>query len=165
MMQRHVSPTMSSAFQCPWHNIQRAQHTHPVSLGHRMTPLRANYYSKRQNDRARQRQRSCTAAASTDNGNSASADDQTFFATTPLYYVRSLSTFHAFSEAINMREDCFKSEGVLGLQVNAEPHMGSAYTTIAADAITRFQRLQGRRVAFITGVLSSLMTHLAQLSG
>ena len=42
--------------------------------------------------------------------------------------------------------------------------MGSAYTTIAADAITRFQRLQGRRVAFITGVLSSVVTYMAQLS-
>lgn len=37
------------------------------------------------------------------------------------------------------------------LQVNAEPHMGSAYTTMAADAITRFQRLKGKRVSFVTG--------------
>ena len=29
--------------------------------------------------------------------------------------------------------------------------MGSAYPTIAADAIARFQRLRGRRVAFVTG--------------
>ncbi|CAL9118124.1 unnamed protein product [Musa textilis] len=35
--------------------------------------------------------------------------------------------------------------------VNAPPHMGSAYTTIAADAIARFQRLLGKRVVFITG--------------
>ncbi|KAK7310422.1 hypothetical protein RJT34_07939 [Clitoria ternatea] len=35
--------------------------------------------------------------------------------------------------------------------VNAPPHMGSAYTTIAADAIARFQRLLGRKVIFITG--------------
>ncbi|BFI28150.1 methionyl-tRNA synthetase [Marchantia polymorpha subsp. ruderalis] len=35
--------------------------------------------------------------------------------------------------------------------VNAAPHMGSAYPTIAADALARFQRLQGRRVVFITG--------------
>eukprot|EP00262_Sarcandra_glabra_P020627 TRINITY_DN832_c0_g1_i1.p1 TRINITY_DN832_c0_g1~~TRINITY_DN832_c0_g1_i1.p1 ORF type:complete len:604 (-),score=80.16 TRINITY_DN832_c0_g1_i1:46-1857(-) len=35
--------------------------------------------------------------------------------------------------------------------VNAPPHMGSAYTTIAADAIARFQRLLGRKVTFITG--------------
>lgn len=35
--------------------------------------------------------------------------------------------------------------------VNAAPHMGSAYPTIAADALARFQRLQGRDVNFITG--------------
>lgn len=35
--------------------------------------------------------------------------------------------------------------------VNAPPHMGSAYTTIAADAMARFQRLQGKTVVFITG--------------
>ncbi|GJP75234.1 hypothetical protein CLOP_g5692 [Closterium sp. NIES-67] len=35
--------------------------------------------------------------------------------------------------------------------VNAAPHMGSAYPTIAADALARFQRLQGRRVTFVTG--------------
>ena len=37
------------------------------------------------------------------------------------------------------------------LQVNAEPHMGSAYTTIAADVVARFQRLRGRRVTLVTG--------------
>ncbi|XP_050210694.1 methionine--tRNA ligase, chloroplastic/mitochondrial isoform X2 [Mercurialis annua] len=46
---------------------------------------------------------------------------ETFVLTTPLYYV------------------------------NAPPHMGSAYTTIAADAIARFQRLLGKRVIFVTG--------------
>ncbi|XP_039113902.1 methionine--tRNA ligase, chloroplastic/mitochondrial [Dioscorea cayenensis subsp. rotundata] len=35
--------------------------------------------------------------------------------------------------------------------VNAPPHMGSAYTTIAADSIARFQRLLGKRVIFVTG--------------
>ncbi|KAF6165073.1 hypothetical protein GIB67_000657 [Kingdonia uniflora] len=35
--------------------------------------------------------------------------------------------------------------------VNAPPHMGSAYTTIAADTIARFQRLLGKKVIFITG--------------
>ncbi|XVF83628.1 hypothetical protein PTKIN_Ptkin16aG0505000 [Pterospermum kingtungense] len=34
--------------------------------------------------------------------------------------------------------------------VNASDHMGSAYTTIAADAIARFQRLLGKQVIFIT---------------
>jgi len=35
--------------------------------------------------------------------------------------------------------------------VNALPHIGSAYTTIAADAIARWQRLQGKSVLLITG--------------
>lgn len=35
--------------------------------------------------------------------------------------------------------------------VNALPHIGSAYTTIAADAIARFHRLLGESVLLITG--------------
>ncbi|BAZ46879.1 methionyl-tRNA synthetase [Chondrocystis sp. NIES-4102] len=35
--------------------------------------------------------------------------------------------------------------------VNDVPHIGSAYTTIVADAAARFQRLQGKSVLFITG--------------
>ena len=35
--------------------------------------------------------------------------------------------------------------------VNAAPHIGHAYTVIAADVIARFQRLDGRRVHFLTG--------------
>ncbi|MDB9525626.1 methionine--tRNA ligase [Oscillatoria sp. CS-180] len=35
--------------------------------------------------------------------------------------------------------------------VNALPHIGSAYTTIAADAIARFHRLLGQPVLMITG--------------
>eukprot|EP00983_Pelagomonas_calceolata_P092041 1157623-Pelagomonas_calceolata.AAC.1 len=31
------------------------------------------------------------------------------------------------------------------------PHMGSAYSTIAADTAARFQRLKGRNVRFVTG--------------
>lgn len=34
---------------------------------------------------------------------------------------------------------------------NALPHMGSAYTTIAADAIARAQQLQGKSVLLVTG--------------
>eukprot|EP00884_Botryococcus_braunii_P015757 jgi/Botrbrau1/2865/Bobra.0036s0010.1 len=49
------------------------------------------------------------------------AEQDSYFLTTPLYYV------------------------------NAEPHMGSAYTTIAADTIARFQRLCGKQVTFVTG--------------
>jgi methionyl-tRNA synthetase len=35
--------------------------------------------------------------------------------------------------------------------VNDVPHVGSAYTTMAADALARFKRLQGQSVLFITG--------------
>ncbi len=35
--------------------------------------------------------------------------------------------------------------------VNGVPHIGSAYTTIVADALARFQRLQGKSVLLITG--------------
>lgn len=49
------------------------------------------------------------------------ADKTTFALTTPLYYVNDL------------------------------PHIGNAYTTIAADAIARFQRLRGQDVLLITG--------------
>ncbi|WP_019508462.1 methionine--tRNA ligase [Pleurocapsa sp. PCC 7319] len=50
-----------------------------------------------------------------------STDNHKFALTTPLYYV------------------------------NGVPHIGSAYTTIVADAVARFQRLQGKSVLFITG--------------
>ncbi|MCZ6469340.1 MAG: class I tRNA ligase family protein, partial [Candidatus Dadabacteria bacterium] len=35
--------------------------------------------------------------------------------------------------------------------VNDVPHIGHAYTTIAADVIARFNRLQGNKVFFLTG--------------
>ena len=35
--------------------------------------------------------------------------------------------------------------------VNASPHIGHAYTSVAADALARFMRLDGRRVHFLTG--------------
>lgn len=35
--------------------------------------------------------------------------------------------------------------------LNAAPHVGTAYTTIAADTLARFQRLRGRDVMFLTG--------------
>lgn len=35
--------------------------------------------------------------------------------------------------------------------VNDVPHIGSAYTTIAADVVARFQRLQGKSVRMVTG--------------
>lgn len=45
----------------------------------------------------------------------------TFYVTTPIYYV------------------------------NAEPHIGHAYTTLAADTLARWHRLQGEEVYFLTG--------------
>ncbi len=47
--------------------------------------------------------------------------DDTFYVTTPIYYV------------------------------NDVPHLGHAYTTVAADFICRFRRMQGRKVHFLTG--------------
>ncbi len=35
--------------------------------------------------------------------------------------------------------------------VNAKPHLGSAYTTIAADVLARFHRMKGEKVFFLTG--------------
>ncbi|MBI4352775.1 MAG: methionine--tRNA ligase [Candidatus Omnitrophica bacterium] len=35
--------------------------------------------------------------------------------------------------------------------VNAKPHIGHSYTNIAADALARFKRLQGKEVLFLTG--------------
>lgn len=36
--------------------------------------------------------------------------------------------------------------------VNAAPHLGTAYTTIAADTVARYQRMNGCDVAFVTGL-------------
>ena len=36
--------------------------------------------------------------------------------------------------------------------VTAKPHIGTSYTTIAADVLARFNRLRGREVLFVTGV-------------
>lgn len=35
--------------------------------------------------------------------------------------------------------------------VNAKPHIGHAYTTVAADVLARFKKLQGEKVFFLTG--------------
>ena len=35
--------------------------------------------------------------------------------------------------------------------VNDAPHIGHSYTTIAADVLARYHRLQGRKVHFLTG--------------
>lgn len=36
--------------------------------------------------------------------------------------------------------------------VNAAPHLGTAYTTIAADTVARYQRMNGHDVSFVTGL-------------
>lgn len=46
---------------------------------------------------------------------------KTFYVTTPIYYV------------------------------NDKPHIGTAYTTVAADALARYHRLKGEKVFFLTG--------------
>ncbi|MCF0103836.1 MAG: methionine--tRNA ligase, partial [Eggerthellaceae bacterium] len=48
--------------------------------------------------------------------------DKTFSITTPIYYV------------------------------NAKPHLGTAYTTVAADTIARYERMNGCDVSFVTGM-------------
>ncbi|MGL4618187.1 MAG: class I tRNA ligase family protein, partial [Chroococcidiopsis sp.] len=53
--------------------------------------------------------------------NFADRSKDTFAVTTPLYYVNDL------------------------------PHIGSAYPTMAADALARFERLLGKSVLMITG--------------
>ena len=35
--------------------------------------------------------------------------------------------------------------------VNGKPHIGHAYTTIAADVTARYQRMKGNEVRFLTG--------------
>ena len=49
------------------------------------------------------------------------SEERPFYLTTPIYYV------------------------------NARPHLGHAYTTIVADAMSRYRRLAGDRVRFLTG--------------
>lgn len=34
---------------------------------------------------------------------------------------------------------------------NADPHIGTAYTTILCDVLARYRRLKGRNVRYITG--------------
>jgi methionyl-tRNA synthetase len=54
-------------------------------------------------------------------GRSGDSGDDVFYITTPIYYV------------------------------NDEPHLGHAYTTVVADFVARFRRMQGRKVHFLTG--------------
>ncbi len=67
---------------------------------------------------------STAAHAAEGAAHNAAADQERapFFITTPIYYV------------------------------NGEPHIGTAYTTIAADAVARAMRMEGRDVRFLTGL-------------
>ena len=164
LLRHRVGPSMSSALRCSWLASARAHHTHPLcSLSRAAAP------HIRQRSVWRQ-QRHSTTTAGADNGNSASADEQTFFATTPLYYVR---TARDSSLRIQSQFNCILGGLIVSghAQVNAEPHMGSAYTTMAADAIARFQRLQGKKVTLVTGQLlnhtcitkwTPMLPHLSQ---
>eukprot|EP00798_Chlamydomonas_sp_ICE-L_P023172 gene23172-30383_t len=55
----------------------------------------------------------------------------------------------ATAESANERQDFTVTTPLY--YVNAAPHMGSAYPTIAADTLARYQRLRGKRVRFVTG--------------
>jgi len=35
--------------------------------------------------------------------------------------------------------------------VNSKPHLGHVYTTVIADILSRFNRLSGKKVFFLTG--------------
>ena len=48
-------------------------------------------------------------------------ETKTFYITTPIYYV------------------------------NANPHLGHAYSTVVCDALARFHKLRGEDVRFLTG--------------
>ncbi|XP_021866291.1 methionine--tRNA ligase, chloroplastic/mitochondrial [Spinacia oleracea] len=73
----------------------------------------------------------------------------TCFRTNPLSFSSKSAMFCTCSSP-NSQNDTFVLTTPL-YYVNAPPHMGSAYTTIAADAIARFQRLMEKKVIFVTG--------------
>ena len=53
--------------------------------------------------------------------------------------------------------------------VNDKPHLGHAYTTVAADVMTRWHKMHGRETHFLTGrsikVSIGKADHLAKVSG
>jgi methionyl-tRNA synthetase len=61
------------------------------------------------------------AQAERETGTRKTVSDQVFYTTTPIYYI------------------------------NDVPHLGHAYTTVIADFVARFRRMQGRSVHFLTG--------------
>ena len=58
---------------------------------------------------------------------------KTFYVTTPIYYV------------------------------NAEPHIGHAYTTVIADFLTRWHRLAGYESYFLTALMNMVRKYGKQL--
>ena len=48
-----------------------------------------------------------------------------------------------------MTDDCYITTPIY--YVNDEPHIGTAHTTVLADVLARFRRLQGKNVFFLTG--------------
>ena len=48
-----------------------------------------------------------------------------------------------------MTDDCYVTTPIY--YVNDEPHIGTAYTTVLADVLARYRRLQGKKVFFLTG--------------
>ena len=48
-----------------------------------------------------------------------------------------------------MTEDCYITTPIY--YVNDEPHIGHAHTTVLADVLARYRRLQGKHVFFLTG--------------
>ena len=48
-----------------------------------------------------------------------------------------------------MTDDCYITTPIY--YVNDEPHIGHAHTTVLADVLAGYQRLQGKRVFFLTG--------------
>ena len=48
-----------------------------------------------------------------------------------------------------MTDDCYITTPIY--YVNDEPHIGHAHTTVLADILARYRRLQGKHVFFLTG--------------
>ena len=48
-----------------------------------------------------------------------------------------------------MPDDCYITTPIY--YVNDEPHIGHAHTTVLADVLARYRRLQGKHVFFLTG--------------
>ncbi len=83
LLLHRIGPSMSNALRCTWLASSQARHTHSQCVLNRLAP------PQRRQRLVWQHHRHCTVTACADNGNSASANEQTFFATTPLYYVSS----------------------------------------------------------------------------